>query len=121
MENNSVIGIIRHIDDLGRIVIPKEIRAVIGVKEGDSLDILATTDGAVILRRVVNNAPTCPCPCATDNNRIYTIQSDYDDYLKVIKVTPEQDKLLDFLADEGILSNDFEIIKGYPDVKDFTK
>lgn len=32
-------GIIRRIDDLGRIVIPKEIRKHLGIKEGDSLEI----------------------------------------------------------------------------------
>ena len=32
-------GIIRRIDDLGRIVIPKEIRRVVGIKEGDPLEI----------------------------------------------------------------------------------
>jgi AbrB family looped-hinge helix DNA binding protein len=69
MENNlNVVGIIRAMDDLGRVVIPKEIRRVIGVKEGDSLDILAMTDGSIILRKVVNNQPVCGCPCAVRPN-----------------------------------------------------
>ena len=32
-------GIIRRIDDLGRIVIPKEIRKSMGIKEGDTLEV----------------------------------------------------------------------------------
>ena len=32
-------GIIRRIDDLGRVVVPKEIRKYVGIKEGDPLEI----------------------------------------------------------------------------------
>ena len=121
MENN-VMGIVRQIDDLGRIVIPKEIRRAIGVCEGESLDILATTDGSIILRRVVDNKPVCPCPCtAPDTSRIYTIKNDYNDYCKVVKITPEQDKFFDFLYEEGIINDDFSIERGYPETEDFTK
>lgn len=38
-------GIVRRIDDLGRIVIPKEIRATMGVKEGDPLELYTDGDG----------------------------------------------------------------------------
>ena len=38
-------GIIRRIDDLGRIVIPKEIRRHFGIKEGDALELYTTEDG----------------------------------------------------------------------------
>lgn len=38
-------GIVRNIDDLGRIVIPKEIRRTIGIKEGDPLEIYVTEEG----------------------------------------------------------------------------
>lgn len=40
-------GIIRRIDDLGRIVIPKEIRKVCGVREGDPLEV--STDGKSVI------------------------------------------------------------------------
>lgn len=43
-------GIIRRIDDLGRIVIPKEIRRSLGIKEGDPLEVFTTRDGEVILK-----------------------------------------------------------------------
>lgn len=43
-------GIIRHIDDLGRVVIPKEIRRTLAIREGDALEIY-TTDGGVLFRK----------------------------------------------------------------------
>ena len=42
-------GIVRRIDDLGRVVIPKAIRQALRIREGDPLEIL--TDGEVILIR----------------------------------------------------------------------
>lgn len=41
-------GIIRRIDDLGRIVIPKEIRRQYGIVEGDRMEILSTTEGIIV-------------------------------------------------------------------------
>ena len=43
-------GIIRRIDDLGRIVIPKEIRKQLKIGEGDSLEIFLSTDGEIIIK-----------------------------------------------------------------------
>ena len=43
-------GIIRRIDDLGRIVIPKEIRRQLKVDEGDPFEIFMTKEGEVILK-----------------------------------------------------------------------
>ena len=37
-------GIIRRIDDLGRVVIPKEVRRTLGIHEGDPLEIYTDTD-----------------------------------------------------------------------------
>lgn len=41
-------GIIRRIDDLGRIVIPKEVRRQYGIVDGDRMEILPTTDGIIV-------------------------------------------------------------------------
>lgn len=43
-------GIVRRVDDLGRIVIPKEIRRTLGIREGEPLEIYLEND-AVIFRR----------------------------------------------------------------------
>lgn len=44
-------GIVRRIDDLGRVVIPKEIRKVLRIREGDPLEIYTGTSGEVILKK----------------------------------------------------------------------
>ena len=44
-------GIIRRIDDLGRVVIPKAVRQKVGLAEGDPLEIFTDKDGAVIFRK----------------------------------------------------------------------
>ena len=43
-------GIIRRIDDLGRVVIPKEIRRQLKVDEGDPFEIFMTKEGEVVLK-----------------------------------------------------------------------
>ena len=44
-------GIVRRIDDLGRVVIPKEIRRTMRIREGDPLEIYTTKDGEVIFKK----------------------------------------------------------------------
>ncbi len=44
-------GIVRRIDDLGRVVIPKEIRRTLRIREGDPLEIFTAKDGEVILKK----------------------------------------------------------------------
>lgn len=44
-------GIVRRIDDLGRIVIPKEIRRTLRIREGDPLEIFTDREGKIILKK----------------------------------------------------------------------
>jgi AbrB family transcriptional regulator (stage V sporulation protein T) len=44
-------GIVRRIDDLGRVVIPKEIRRTLRIREGDPLEIFTDKEGEVILKK----------------------------------------------------------------------
>ncbi len=44
-------GIVRRIDDLGRVVIPKEIRRTIRIREGDPLEIFTDNNGEVIFKK----------------------------------------------------------------------
>ncbi|MBQ7003082.1 MAG: AbrB/MazE/SpoVT family DNA-binding domain-containing protein [Oscillospiraceae bacterium] len=44
-------GIVRRIDDLGRVVIPKEIRRTMRIREGDPLEIYTSNDGEVIFKK----------------------------------------------------------------------
>lgn len=49
--NMKATGIVRRIDDLGRVVIPKEIRRTMRIREGDPLEIYTDKDGGVIFKK----------------------------------------------------------------------
>lgn len=57
MEEISVkaTGIVRRIDDLGRVVIPKEIRRTLRIRESDPLEIFTDHEGAIILKKYSPN------------------------------------------------------------------
>ena len=44
-------GIVRRVDDLGRIVIPREIRRIMKIHEGDPLEIFIDDDGSVTFKK----------------------------------------------------------------------
>lgn len=44
-------GIVRRIDELGRVVIPKEIRRTMRIREGESLEIFTNRDGEIVLKK----------------------------------------------------------------------
>ena len=50
-EYMKATGIVRRIDDLGRVVIPKEIRRTLRIREGDPLEIFTASDGEVIFKK----------------------------------------------------------------------
>ena len=47
-------GTIRRIDDLGRIVFPREVRRMLGIHEGDPLEISVNTDESTIIIKRYN-------------------------------------------------------------------
>ena len=53
-------GIIRRIDDLGRVVIPREIRRNMGIREGDPLEIWTDRDGSVTFKKYDVSDPYTP-------------------------------------------------------------
>ena len=44
-------GIVRRIDDLGRVVVPEEIRKTLRIREGDPLEIFTDREGEIILKK----------------------------------------------------------------------
>lgn len=44
-------GIVRRIDDLGRVVVPKEIRRTLHIREGDPLEIFTDREGGIVLKK----------------------------------------------------------------------
>lgn len=80
-------GIVRRIDDLGRVVIPKEIRRAMRIREGDPLEIYTDTNGCVIFRKytyldtfkecktiaqTINKVTGIPC-CIIDRDTVLTM------------------------------------------------
>lgn len=58
-------GIVRKIDDLGRVVLPKELRQTLHISERDSLEIYMDDDKIILCKYV----PSCTCIfCDEDND-----------------------------------------------------
>lgn len=53
-------GIVRRIDDLGRICLPKELRRSMELNEGDPLEIYTENDG-IILKKYTDSQHCCKC------------------------------------------------------------
>ena len=56
-------GIVRRIDDLGRVVIPKEIRIRMGIKEGDPLELCMDKDNTLCLKKYVIGIEALSAQC----------------------------------------------------------
>lgn len=132
MENKNYVGIIRQMDDLGRVVIPGEIRKVMGVRVGEDIEIFATDSHEIVLRKatikevdgvMVKAEDNTPAPESEKPLEFY-FENRYDsDHNIIFRVTPEQNKLLDFLHENELLDPDFSLRKGLPewDITDLTK
>lgn len=53
-------GIVRRIDDLGRVVIPKDIRRTLAIREGDPLEIFLDGQDGVVFRKYFQPAENKP-------------------------------------------------------------
>ena len=51
-------GIVRNLDPLGRIVVPKELRTLLGIKSGDGIEIYVEED-KIILKKYNNSCSIC--------------------------------------------------------------
>lgn len=102
-------GIVRRIDDLGRVVIPKEIRRTLRIREGDPLEIFTDREGEVILKKYSpvgelgavaeiladSLAQTLSCTvCITDNDQIVAAAGSGKKELKDKYITRETTELL---------------------------
>lgn len=75
----KAIGIMRRFDELGRIVVPKEIRRSLGVKEGDWMEMFIGENGELVLR------PHVTVPLTYENVRDTYEQMEKKDRLALIK------------------------------------
>jgi len=81
-------GIVRRIDDLGRVVIPKEIRRTLRIREGDPLEIFVDRDGEVILKKYspiseLGDFATEYAEALFDSLGLSVLISDRDEYIAV--------------------------------------
>ncbi len=102
-------GIVRRIDDLGRVVIPKEIRRTLRIREGEQLEIFTGKDSEIILKKysplgefgktadelcasfseVINKIV-----CIVDKDEIVASSIDKDEKLKGKNITKELEKII---------------------------
>lgn len=57
--NIKATGIVRRVDDLGRVVIPKEVRTSLAIKEGDPLEIHVGEGGFIVLKKYQQGCVFC--------------------------------------------------------------
>jgi len=51
LKETETFGAVRRIDDLGRVVLPKDLRMILGMSEGDALEIFATRSGQIVMQK----------------------------------------------------------------------
>ena len=90
-------GIIRRVDSLGRVVIPKEIRRSLDISDGDQLEIWVD-DGKVIYSKYHDDRLETECEhilgllydSNLDDDQIYTITKNVDEIKKVLREYKEE-------------------------------
>lgn len=114
-------GVVRRIDDLGRIVIPKEIRKTLRIKEGTPLEIFTEKEGDIILKKYspigeLQNFSTEYVECLSKVTNYISIVTDKDSVI-AISGAPKKDYL------EQSISEDLEKIIDKRDffVADYSK
>lgn len=102
-------GIVRRIDDLGRVVIPKEIRRTMRIREGDPLEIYTDRDGEVIFKKyspigelgdfaaqyAETLAKTSGYPvCITDKDNVIAVSGIPKKELHEKRISPELEQIM---------------------------
>lgn len=116
-------GIVRRIDDLGRVVIPKEVRRNFGIREGDPLEIYTDRDGAIIFKKYAPNNTNDVVVYLVNSARILGFEIGvYDDLgawcggsrlgstNERIFIDDEKEELIP-IADDGTINRAFLFIK----------
>jgi AbrB family transcriptional regulator (stage V sporulation protein T) len=104
-------GIVRRIDDLGRVVIPKEIRRTMRIREGDPLEIYTEKDGEVIFKKYspmgdLSDFAAQICETLNKTTNHITIVTDRDTIISVYGA-PKRD-----LADKRISTELEQLMEG---------
>lgn len=103
-------GIIRRMDELGRVVIPREIRNVLKLEDDIPLEILTEGNDKVIFRKYFPDVGETIEDDNNNKNESFTDVMIYDtesnDEKHFLKLSDNCVNFLNFLFDEGIISND---------------
>ena len=93
-------GILRRIDELGRIVVPKEIRKKLKIREGDNLDIFVSEDN-VILKKYspLNDLEAILSVLLDAYKKIYNVSIVVADLTKIIASTKAEIKVKEKLEE----------------------
>ena len=123
-------GVVRRIDDLGRVVIPKEIRRVLRIKEGDPLEIFTEKAGEIILKKYspigelsefateyveTLNKTTGHIACITDKDTVIAVSGTPKKDLLEHNISSQLEKIMDDQENYISKENDelaLPIIKG---------
>ena len=104
-------GVIRRMDEIGRIVIPKEIRRSMHLEEGEALEIF-TEENAVIFKKYGINDEEEEREEKEMEKSLVKITNDYEYKTDYVKLSKEAVDFFQWLCDEGMLSGgiEFEIV-----------
>mgnify|MGYP000142443018 CR=1 len=127
-------GIVRRIDDLGRVVIPKEIRRTLRIREGDPLEIFTDREGEVILKKYSpigelgalakqyseSLAQTMGCTvCITDTDQVVSASGSGKKELQDKYISKELEKVIQGREQLLAKSDSAKYASIVPDEKDF--
>ena len=120
-------GIVRRIDDLGRVVIPKEIRRTMRIREGDPLEIFTNRDGEVIFKKYspigelsefagdyveVLSRTTGHIVCVTDKDSVIAVAGAPKREFMDKRVSPDLEKIMEERMPVSLNDKEIQIIEG---------
>ena len=127
-------GIVRRIDDLGRVVVPKEIRRTLRLRDGEPMEIFTGREGEIILKKyspigelgtlaklyAESLSQTLGCTvCITDTDQIVAASGSGKKELQDQFIGKELDHLLKERGQILAVNTDSSYIRVTPDMKDF--
>ena len=114
-------GIVRRIDDLGRVVIPKEIRRTMRIREGDPLEIYTDNNGEVIFKKyspigelstfagqmadVLSKTAGCPA-IVCDRDHVIAVSGLTKKELLEKRITPQLEEIIESRVNYANMSKD---------------
>lgn len=116
----KAFGIVKRIDDLGRIIIPQVIREKMGLVANSPLEFFTTegNNGTVLV--LAKYKPEKEPQPQEEETFIFTVEVD-GEIVGTIKIDKKQNELLDWLCENNCIRDGIGIYEGYTELVDFTK